>query len=124
MRCDQDFEATQRLHVESFAAFDADTFRRLHHPEAVAILPGGGIRRGVDPIMAALTSHFERQEAVCSWKELHRFVDDCRVAYIVYETEYTIPSRGVTIRGLAAVTHVHEQGRWLVVADQATLVDP
>jgi Domain of unknown function (DUF4440) len=124
MRCDQEFESTQRLYKESFATFDADTFRRIHHPEAVAILPGGDVRRGVEPMMAALTTHFERREAVCTWKELHRFVDDCRMAHILYETVYEIPSKGITIRGLAAVTHVHERGRWLVVADQTTTVDP
>ena len=123
MRCDQGFEATQRLYMESFATFDADTFRRLHHPEAVAILPGGGIRRGVEPIMAALASHFERREAVCTWTELHRFIDDCRVAYIAYEVAYTIPSQRITVLSQCGVTHVHEQGRWLVVADHATVVD-
>ena len=87
------------------------------------LLPKGEIRRGVDSVMAALAPHFEMQQAVCAWNELHRFVDDCRAAYIVYQTEYTIPTVGTTVHALRSVTHVHEQGRWLVIADQATIVE-
>ena len=123
MRCDDDFDATQRLYTESFTAFDAETFRRLHHPEAVAVLPDGGIRRGVEPIMAALATHFEKRAAVCAWNEVHRFVDDCRAAYIAYVTDYAASRDDDVVHLLRSVTHVHEQGRWLVIADQATVVE-
>jgi hypothetical protein len=116
MRCDQEFDSTQWLYMESFATFDADTFRRLH-PEAVAILPGGGIRRGVESIMAARGRKRSVPGRSCiACRRLPRGVH-------VYETAYTIPPQR-TIRCLSAVTHVHELGRWLVVVDQTTLVDP
>jgi hypothetical protein len=50
-------DSTQRFYQETFATLDADTFRRIHHPEAVAIPPGGDVRRGVEPMMAAMTAH-------------------------------------------------------------------
>ena len=57
MRCDDDFDATQRLYTESFTAFDAETFRRLHHPGGRGSATESA---GVRPIMAALATHFER----------------------------------------------------------------
>jgi uncharacterized protein DUF4440 len=123
MSCAADLDATQRLDMESFASFDAETFCRLHHPAAVTILPVGSIHRGVDAIMAALADHFHRRVARYSWTEVHRYVDGCRMAFIVYETEYAIPASGFTLTALTGVTYVHEQGRWLVVADQGSLRD-
>jgi SnoaL-like domain len=124
MSCARDFEASRRLYIDAMATYDADAFRRVHHPEAVSVLPDGSMCRGVDAVMAAQAAHFERRVGVCAWKELHRFVDGCRVAYIAYETEYTVPTDLITVRLLWALTHVHEQGRWLVVASQATRLDP
>jgi uncharacterized protein (TIGR02246 family) len=121
MRCDEAFDSTQRLYMESFARHDAATFRSLLHPEAAAVLVEGEVRLGAVSVMAALASHFEQRVAACSWSEVHRFVDDCRAALIVYETDYSAPNAS-TVRTLRAITHVREQGRWLVVADQATLL--
>ena len=109
--------------MESFANHDAEAFREVHHPEAIAVLPNGRVVRGIDPIVDALAGHFARHEAVSTWRELHRFVDACRSAYVLYETVYEIPSTGVRRRALTGVTYVHEGGRWLAIADQGTVLD-
>jgi hypothetical protein len=120
--CARDFEIAQRTDMESFGAFDARTFRDGHHPEAVTIFASGARRMGIDAIMEALAPHFERRTASWRWAELHRFVDGCRNAYIVYETWYDDPGRGVSSHALTAVTYVRERGRWLAIADQGTLL--
>ena len=99
MSCATDFEATQRTDMESFAAFDAKAFRAVHHPEAVAINRRGQVARGIEQIMAAATEHFERREAIFTWNELHRFVDGCRSAFIVYTARYrtVAPNRSASV---------------------------
>ncbi len=95
----------------------------VHHPEAIAIFPNGRVVRGIDAIVDALADHFARQEAVYTWRELHRFVDGCRSAFVLYKTAYEIPSTGVQLRALTGVTYVHDGGRWLAIADQGSVLD-
>ena len=120
--CARDFDEAQRADMESFASFDAQTFRDGHHPEAVTVFASGARRMGIDAIMEALASHFADRSATWRWTELHRFIDDCRTAYILYETWYEDPSTGVSQHALTAVTYVRERGRWLAIADQGTLL--
>jgi Domain of unknown function (DUF4440) len=119
MRCDLAFDSAQRIYVESFVRYDVDTFRSLLHPEVVTVFADGEIRRGVESVMAAMAAHFDGRVAVYAWHELHRFVDDCRLAYIVYQTESMVPLQEAE-RALRGMTYVREQDRWLVVADHAT----
>ena len=113
---------TQRLDMESFASYDVEAFRRVHHPEAISIFPSGTVARGADAIIDALADHFTRREAVYTWRELHRFIEPCRSAFVLYETTYEVPSSGYRQRSLTGVTYIHEGGRWLVVADQGSAV--
>jgi hypothetical protein len=122
VNCAAAFEITQRLDMKSFARYDVEAFRRVHHPEAIAIFPSGMVARGIDSIVDALADHFARREAIYTWRELHRFVDGCRLAFVLYETAYEIPSQGYRQRALTGVTYVHEGRRWLAIADQGSLV--
>lgn len=106
--------------MESFARYDVDAFRRVHHPDAVAVFPSGRVVRGIDSIIEALADHFARREAIYTWRELHRFVDACRSAFVLYDTAYEIPSTGYHQRALTGVSYVHEGGRWLAIADQGS----
>jgi len=122
VNCTAAFEIAQRADMESFASYDADAFRRVHHPDAVAIFPSGRVVRGIDSMIEALAEHFSRREAVYTWWELHRFVDGCRSAFVLYETAYEIPSSGYHQRALTGVSYTHEAGRWLAIADQGSLI--
>jgi hypothetical protein len=122
VNCAAAFEIAQRLDMESFARYDAEAFRRVHHPEAIAIFPSGRVVRGIDAIVDALADHFAGHEAVYTWHELHRFVDGCRSAFVLYETAYELPSTGYQLRALTGVTYVHDGGRWLAIADQGSVV--
>ena len=109
MNCAAAFEITQQLAMESFANHDAEAFREVHHPEAIAVLPNDRVVRGIDPIVDALAGHFARHKAVSTWRAKW-FVDACRSAYVLYETVYEIPSTGVRRRARTGVTYVHEDG--------------
>lgn len=118
--CARQFERAQRMDMESFRDYDAETFRAVHHPDAVTVFASGAVRYGIDAIMAALGSHFANREAIWGWKELYRVVDGCRTAYILYETTYDIPSIGYHQRAMTGVVYTHVGNRWLAVADQST----
>lgn len=118
--CARDFEATQQLDMESFANFDAETFRAVHHPDAVTIFASGHRFEGIDAVMAALSSHFENKNATWTWDEVYRVVEGCRTGYILYETWYEIPSIGFSQHALTSVTYTRLRGEWLAVADQGT----
>jgi len=118
--CARSFDEAQRVDMESFARFDAETFRAIHHPEAITVFASGARRMGIDAIMEALAPHFDNRHATWKWTERHRFVDGCRSAYILYETWYEIPSQGVSRHTLTGVTYIREHGRWLGIADQGT----
>jgi hypothetical protein len=120
MSCASDLEATQRRDMESFARYDGEAFREVHHPDAITILPSGRVVRGRESILEALSGHFTAREAIYTWRELHRFIDGCRAAFVLYETTYEIPSRGYKQRALTGVTYVHDGGRWLAIADQGS----
>jgi hypothetical protein len=75
---------------------------------------------GIDQIMAALAGHFANREAIWEWTELHRSVQGCRTAYILYETTYRIPRIGFASRALVGVSYTHDGNKWLAVADQNT----
>ena len=118
--CARQFEIAQRLDMESFRDYDAKTFREVHHPDAMTVFANGTVRRGLDAIMMALASHFEKREAKWTWREVSRVVDGCKAAYILYETTYEIPSRGFRQRALVGVTYTYAGDKWLAVADQGT----
>ena len=59
--CAAQFEAAQRLDMESFRDYDAETFRAVHDPRAVTVFASGAVRFGIDAIMTALSSHFARR---------------------------------------------------------------
>ncbi|QWP75744.1 hypothetical protein J5226_19355 [Lysobacter sp. K5869] len=118
--CARQFEAAQRADMESFRDYDADTFRAGHDERAVTVFDSGGVRIGIDAIMAALAGHFQNREAKWSWTERYRVVDGCRSAYILYETVYEIPRIGYRQRALTGVTYTHDGAKWLAIADQGT----
>lgn len=118
--CARQFEQAQRIDMESFRDYDAETFRAIHHERAVTVFASGARREGVDAIMAALASHFRNREGRWSWVERYRVVDGCRAAFILYETVYELPSVGYRQRALTGVTYTHDGNGWLAVADQGT----
>ena len=120
--CARQFEIAQRTDMESFRDFDAETFRAVHHPEAVTVFASGAVRYGIDAIMAALASHFANRQAVWAWTELHRVVDGCKTAFILYDTTYDIPAVGFHQRALIGVTYTRVGNKWLALADQGTLI--
>jgi hypothetical protein len=121
-RCARQFEAAQRIDMESFRDYDAETFKEGHHPDAVTIFASGAVRHGIDAIMTALASHFANREAVWAWTEMYRIVDGCKSAFILYDTTYDIPSAGFHQHALTGVTYTYKHGKWLSIADQGTLL--
>ena len=118
--CARQFDTAQRVDMESFRDYDADTFRAGHDARAVTVFDSGAVRTGIDAIMAALAGHFQNHEAKWSWSERYRVVDGCRSAYILYETVYEIPRIGYRQRAMTGVTYTHDGRQWLAVADQGT----
>lgn len=118
--CARQFEVAQRVDMESFRDYDAETFRAGHDERAVTVFDSGGVRIGIDAIMAALAGHFQNREAKWSWTERYRVVDGCRSAYILYETVYEIPRIGYRQRAMTGVAYTHDGFKWLAVADQGT----
>lgn len=120
--CARQFELAQKADMESFRDFDEWTFRAGHDPRAVTVFASGAVRFGLDAIMAALHPHFVNRNAVWSWTELYRVVDGCKSAFILYDTNYDIPSAGFHQHALTGVTYTHVGDRWLSIADQGTLL--
>jgi hypothetical protein len=120
--CARQFELAQKTDMESFRDFDEETFRAGHDPRAVTVFASGAVRFGIDAIMAALHPHFVNRNAVWSWTELYRVVDGCKSAFILYDTNYDIPSAGFHQHALTGVTYTHVGNRWLSIADQGTLL--
>jgi hypothetical protein len=118
--CARQFEAAQRTDMESFRDYDAETFRAIHHPDAVTVFASGTVRHGIDAIMAASASHFANREAIWAWTEVYRIVDGCKSAFILYDTTYDIPSTGFHSHALTGVTYTRHRGKWLAIADQGT----
>ena len=123
-RCAAQFERAQRIDIESFQDYDAETFRAIHHPDAVTIFASGHAFYGVDAIMNALAAHFEDREAISTWNEVYRIVDGCNSAFILYDSTYTIPSIGYHQRTLTGVTYTYRRNKWLAIADQGTYLEP
>lgn len=124
MGCARQFEVAQRMDMEAFRDYDAETFRAGHTDDAITIFPSGSRVIGIDQVMAAFRRHFERREAIWEWTELHRSVQGCKTAYIVYDTTYKIPRIGFVQRALVGVTYTHAGDKWLAVADQNTALTP
>jgi len=121
--CAAQFEIAQRVDMESFRDYDAETFRAGHHPDAVTIFASGAVRTGIDAIMTALGPHFANREALWSWTEVYRVVDGCKSAFILYDATYDIPSIGYHQRTLTGVTYTHRGNKWLAIADQGTYLE-
>lgn len=118
--CARQFEVAQRMDMESFRDYDAETFRAVHDERATTVFGSGTTLIGIDAIMNAFTSHFTNREARWSWTERHRVVDGCSSAFILYETVYEIPRIGFRSRALTGVTYTYDRGKWLAIADQGT----
>jgi hypothetical protein len=118
--CARQFEEAQRIDMESYRDFDAETFRAIHHPDAITIFGTGAVRSGIDAIMAAHAGHFAAREAIWAWTEVSRVVDGCNAAFILYNATYDIPSSGFHLRALVGVTYTYQNHRWLAISDQST----
>jgi hypothetical protein len=121
--CAEQFEVAQRTDMESFRDYDRETFRAGHDPRAVTIFASGAVRYGIDSIMNTLEFHFANREAIWAWTELHRVVDGCKSAFILYDATYDIPRIGYHQRTLTGVTYTHDGNRWLSIADQGTYLE-
>src|SRR5688572_19393001 len=106
--------------MESFRDFDRETWRGIHAVDAVSILPTGAVVAGRDDIVDALTAHFDQRRARWTWTELSRWVQPERAGHVLYETRYEIPGLAFRLRALTGVTYAFDDGRWLVVTNQAT----
>jgi uncharacterized protein (TIGR02246 family) len=120
--CERRFDEAQRQDMESFRDYDADAFRDVHHPDAVSVFAVGAVAVGRDAIMEALAPYFEAKVASWSWTEITRSVQGCRTGVIVYRTLIERP--GLTRHAINTVTYTFQHGRWLVISDQGTEVDP
>ena len=118
--CARQFDLAQRMDMESFRDYDAETFRAVHDERAITIFASGARRVGIDAIMTALASHFANREAQWTWTEVYRVVDGCNAAFILYETVYEIPRIGFRQHAYTGVTYSHDGHRWLAIADQGT----
>lgn len=118
--CAARFDEAQRIDMESFRDFDAETWRESHHEDAVSVFASGHRFAGIDAIMAAQKSHFENREAIWTWTEIDRQVFGCKTAVIEYDATYELPSIGFKSRAITVVTYTFERGRWLSVYDQGT----
>ena len=118
--CTAKFDRAQRADMESFRDFDAETWRAVHHEDAVSVYASGQRFAGLDAIMAAQASHFANREAIWTWTEIDRQIFDCKTAIIEYDATYELPSAGFKSRAHTVVTYVFERGRWLAVYDQGT----
>lgn len=118
--CAAQFEAAQRMDMESFRDYDAETFRAVHDERAVTVFASGAVRYGIDAIMQTLAGHFSGREGLWRWSERYRVVDGCKSAFILYETVYELPSIGYRQRALTGVTYSHNGDTWLAIADQGT----
>ena len=118
--CARQFELAQRMDMESFRDYDAETFRAVHDERAITVFGSGAKFVGIDAIMTALASHFANREAQWSWTEVYRVVDGCNSAFILYETVYAIPRIGFRQHAYTGVTYSHDGHRWLAIADQGT----
>ena len=118
--CEEKFDQAQRQDMESFRDYDAESFREVHHPDAVSVFAVGEVAIGRDAIMEALASYFEAKEAHWSWTEITRSVQGCSTGVIVYRTLIERP--GLTRHAINTVTYTFEHGRWLVISDQGTEV--
>ncbi len=118
--CAERFDQAQRQDMESFRDYDAESFREVHHPDAVSVFAVGEVAIGRDAIMEALAPYFEARVAQWSWTEITRSVQGCHTAVIVYRTLIERP--GLTRHAINTVTYTFEHGRWLVISDQGTEV--
>jgi transcriptional regulator of nitric oxide reductase len=121
-QCARQFETAQRIDMESFRDYDAEAFRAIHHPDAVTVFASGAVRYGIDAIMATHASHFADRQGIWAWTEIHRVVDGCKTAFILYDTTYDIPSIGFHQHALTGVTYTRHKGKWLALADQGTML--
>lgn len=122
--CARQFDAAQRMDMESFRDYDTDAFRAVHARDAVSVFDNGAAFTGIDAIMQALSSHFANREAQWSWTEKYRVVDGCKSAYILYETTYAIPRIGYSARAVTGVGYTHDGDQWLAISDQGTKLPP
>lgn len=122
--CARQFDAAQRMDMESFRDYDADAFRAVHARNAVSVFDSGAAFYGIDAIMQVLSSHFANREAQWSWTEKYRVVDGCKSAYILYETTYAIPRIGYRARAMTGVGYTHDGSQWLAISDQGTKLPP
>jgi hypothetical protein len=118
--CTRKFDEAQRVDMESFAAYDRETWRAVHHPDATTIFASGTVVTGRDNIVNALRAHFDDREALWTWTEISRLVVGCKTGFILYDATYAIPSIGYKARSLVSVNYTFERGQWLSVSDQST----
>jgi hypothetical protein len=88
----------------------------------VSVFAVGVVAIGRDEIMEALDGYFQQRIAKWSWTEVTRQVHGCKTAVIVYQTLIERP--GLTRHALNTVTYSFDDGRWLVVSDQGTAIEP
>lgn len=120
--CARKFDDAQRQDMESFRDYDREAFVDVHHPDAVSVFAAGVVAVGLDEVMELLDSHFEAKVGKWSWTEVTREVHGCKTGFIVYRTHIERP--GLSRWALNTVTYTYEHGRWLVVSDQGTAIEP
>lgn len=118
--CVARFDEAQRIDMESFRDFDAETWRDSHHEDAVSVIASGQRFAGIDAIIAAQAGHFRNREAIWTWTEIDHTVYGCKTAVIEYDATYEIPRLGFKSRAITVVSYTFERGRWLSVYDQGT----
>lgn len=122
--CAEQFEAAITEDMTTFGNFDREAWRAVHHVNAVSIFGSGRVVQGRDAIVDILKGHFDARNATWDYTELYRHVEGCKSGYVLYDTTYAIPSIGFVQRAIVGVTYVREHGKWLVIADQNTVIRP
>lgn len=115
------FDQAVERYVEATDARDAVEFRRLLHPDVMAVLPGGYTLIGETEVAGFIDGFFARTDWTQTLEVKHTAVSGCDTALALFDSVYTDGDGAVPLAII--ITWTHDRGQWRVIVDQNTVVD-
>lgn len=120
--CGRQFDDAVQTYLRTTDDRDAAGFNALLHNDVTGTLPGGYVFNGKAEMAAFIDRFFARTDWTQTF-DLKRRDADCQTGYVLFESVYAEPAAGFAQTLMIGVTWTREHGRWLVLADQNTVVD-
>jgi uncharacterized protein (TIGR02246 family) len=120
--CERALDVVIAQYLGATAQRDLTRLSEVLHPGFICIFPDGEVLAGRTATVTWFRGFFADPSWTQSFRERDRVLSGCRAGFVQVDSVFAIPETGYVSNLVIGLSFTRESGRWLLIAEQNTLV--